>query len=185
MLAYLGVAAAAMVAGMCLFTAALLCSRRPPWHGRARGLALFMLIAGLASIQDVLLDSGVQHVAPHFIGFNWPFAMLQGPAIYAYVLAMTSPQPARHAPRDLLRLGWPFLLGLLLATPFYLLDGQSKIDFMARGEAGLFADHSLPALGVLGIIGLSLVISLVWLVLAFRLLWRHMRRVRDLFSNIE
>jgi AraC-like DNA-binding protein len=185
MLASLGVSADAMVAGMCLFTAALLSSGRPPWRGRARGLALFMLIAGLASINDVLLAAGVQHVAPHFIGFNWPFAMLQGPAIYAYVRAMTHPQPPRRAPRDLALLGWPFLLGVVLATPFYMLDGPAKVDFMARGEAGLFTDRSLPALGVLAIISLSLLISLAWLVVAFRLLWRHMRRVRDLFSNIE
>jgi AraC-like DNA-binding protein len=144
-----------------------------------------MLIAGLASIHDVLLAAQAQRVAPHFIGFNWPFAMLQGPAIYAYVQAMTSPGPVQRTPRELMLLGWPFLLGLLLATPFYLLDARSKIDFMARGEAGLFTDRSLPALGVLGIISLSLIISLAWLVLAFRLLWRHMRRVRDLFSNIE
>jgi AraC-like DNA-binding protein len=185
MLAYLAVAVSAMVAGMGFFTAALLQSRGPPWHGRARGLALFMLISALASAHDVLLTAGVQRVAPHFIGFAWPFAMLQGPAIYSYVLAMTNPAPRPYTHHNLLALGWPLLAGLLLATPFYLLDGPSKVAFMARGEAELFADRSLPALGVLAIIGLSLAISLAWLVAAFRLLRRHMRHVRDLFSNIE
>ena len=185
MLAYLGVAASAMVAGMSFFTAALLFNRRPPWHGRARGLAVFMFVSGLASMEDVMLTSGLQRLAPHWIGFSWPFAMLQGPAIYSYVKAITSPEPLRYTRRDLLLLGWPLLLGIALATPFYLQDGQFKIEFMARGEAGLFSDLNLPALGVLGIIGLSLVISLAGLIAAFRLLWRHVRHVRDLFSNIE
>ncbi len=185
MLEYLGVAASAMVAGMCIFTAALLFDRKPPWRGRARGLAVFMLVTGLGSVQDVLLAAGVQRVAPHFIGLAWPFAMLKGPAIYVYVREMTSPASPTCTRRNLLSFGWPLLLGIALATPFYLLDGQSKIDFMARGEAALSADRSLAALGVLGIIGLSLAISLACLVAVFRLLRRHMRRVRDLFSNIE
>ncbi len=185
MLAYLGVAASSMVAGMCFFTAALLASGRAPWHGRARGLALFMFVSGLASVHDVLLTSGLQQAAPHLIGFAWPFAMLQGPAIYAYVRAMTNPAAQPCTRSTALSIGWPLLPGIALATPFYLLDAQSKVEFMVRGEAGLFADRSLAALGVLVIIALSLVISLAYLVAAFLLLRRHMQRVRDLFSNIE
>lgn len=185
MLAYLGVAASAMVAGMCFFTAALLFRSGPPWHGRARGLALFMLVCALAAAHDVLLASGVQRAAPHLIGFAWPFAMLQGPAIYAYVRAMTSPQARPCTPRSLLAGGWPLLAGVAFAMPFYLLDGPAKVAFMERGEAALFADRSLPALGVLVIIALSLAISLAYLIAAFRLLRQHMQRVRDLFSNIE
>jgi AraC-like DNA-binding protein len=185
MLAYFSVAVSSMVAGMTLFTAALLLNRRPPWYGHARGLAIFMLVAGIAALDDVLLAAGAQQVAPHLIGMAWPFAMLKGPAIYAYVKEMTSPAQPALTRRNLLWLGWPLLLGISLAMPFYVLDGQSKIEFIARGEGALSADHSLPALGVLGIIGLSLLISLACLIAAFRLLRRHMQRVPDLFSNIE
>lgn len=179
------VAASAMLAGLCFFAGALLVQSRPPYYGRSQGLALFLFVVGLASVEDILTSIGVHLTAPHLLGLSWPFAMLKGPAIYAYVRAMTTPAPPAYSRRDLLLLGWPFLLGVILATPFYLLDGPSKIAFMTRGEAALFADRGLEATGVLGVIGLALLVAFAYLVAAFRLLRRHMKRAPELFSNIE
>lgn len=174
-----------MLAGVCFFAGALLANPKPPHGGRSYGLAVFLLVTGLSSVEDVLMATGVHRVAPHIMGLSWPFAMLKGPAIYAYVLAMTTPGPIACCRRNALLLGWPFLAGAVLATPFYMLDGPSKIAFMARGEAALFAEQSLPAFGVIGVIGLALGVAFVYLIAAFRLLRRHMKRAPDLFSNIE
>jgi AraC-like DNA-binding protein len=185
MLQTLNMVASAFSAGLCLLAAAVLASAIPPWQGRARGLAVFMFVNGIGSLHQVMLDSGAHRHAPHLIGLAWPLLMLQGPAIYAYVRAMTDPAPAPRSLRSLVLFGWPLLLGALLITPFCLLDGPSKIAFMERGEAALLSTHDLPAMAVLvtllGIFG----VALAYLLAAFRLLVRHMRRVRDLFSNME
>lgn len=185
MLLTLDIIASALSAGMCLFAAALLFSGDPPWRGRARGLAMFLLVNGIGSLHQIMLASGAHRSAPHLIGITWPLAMLQGPAIYAYVQAMTHPVAVPFTVRRFIALGWPVLLGVVLVTPFWLLDGPAKVAFMARGEAGLLSEHDLPALGVLGLIGGVFAVALIYMVVAFRLLVRHMRRVRDLFSNIE
>ncbi len=185
MLLTLDIIASALSAGMCLFAAALLSSGAPPWHGRARGLAVFMLVNGLGSLHQIMLASQAHRGVPHLIGITWPLMLLQGPAIYAYVRAMTEPVVAPRTLRGWLWYGWPLLLGVVLVTPFYLQDGAAKIAFMARGEAGLLKGPDLVALGVLGMIGGVFAVALIYIVLAFRLLVRHIRRVRDLFSNIE
>jgi AraC-like DNA-binding protein len=185
MLQSLGITVPAMVAGMSFFAAATLWSSRPPWHGRARGLAVFMFITGAAAVEEMLLTTGAHRTLPHLLGIAWPLAMLKGPAIFIYVQSITRSGPPTGRQRSLIAHGWPLLLGTVLAMPFFLLDGAAKAAFMDRGEGALFADRSLAARGALGLIACALVISLAYLVAAFRLLVRHTRRVRDLFSNIE
>src|SRR5262249_17467823 len=133
MLQTLDVIASALSAGMCLFAATLLASGDPPWHGRARGLALFMLVNGLGSLHQVMLAAQAHRAVPHLIGLTWPLMLMQGPAIYAYVRAMTEPVAAPRTGRSVLLFIWPLLLGLLLVAPFYLLDGPAKVAFMERG----------------------------------------------------
>jgi AraC-like DNA-binding protein len=111
--------------------------------------------------------------------------MLKGPAILAYVRAMTSSDRSVLTGGRLLPLASPLLLGIVLAAPFYLLDGAAKVAFMARGEGELASDQSLAARGVLALIIAALLVSLACLIAAYGLVVRHMRRVRDLFSNIE
>ncbi|GAB4525794.1 MAG: hypothetical protein Kow00133_14500 [Amphiplicatus sp.] len=185
MIQLINIVAPSALAGACVLAAALLVNPKLPCGDRSQGLAVFLILIAFSAIEDLAIAAGLHQRAPHLLGVSWPFAMLKGPAIYAYVAAMTRPTQPEYGPRHLLALGWPFLLGLVLATPFYLLDASAKLAFMAGGESALFDARTAPALGALGVICLSLVIAFGYLVVSFRLLRRHMRRVRDLFSNIE
>ncbi|MCO7189961.1 MULTISPECIES: helix-turn-helix transcriptional regulator [unclassified Pseudoalteromonas] len=75
----------------------------------------------------ILLDeSGAFYYVPHLIGFQEPVTFLLAPCFYYYVRRLTSPAYLPFVRTHLL----PFFIAVLCATPFYLLDAQSKWQFL-------------------------------------------------------
>jgi len=162
-----------------LFAAAQLGVRRDWRASPATALAVFLGLSGLSGI-DLLLDrTGVYAAHPWTTGILWALSLFLGPSILAYVLAMTG-EPDRWTFARVRRIGWPAGVAVLIASPFFVLPAQTKLA--VYGQAG--TDATAGILQLLFVL-LFLLVTLGYLAAALVVLSRHVRRVRDLFSNIE
>ena len=164
-------------AGVGLFSAAQLGLRRSV---ASTALALFLLISALSGVDLILDRTGVYAAAPWATGALWTTSLFLAPAILAYVLAMTGDPEDGWTLARLARIGWPAGVALLLVLPFFLLPARTRLAIY-EGDG---ADPWVGAIQ-LALVVLFLVVTLGYLAAAFRVLGRHVRRVRDLFSNIE
>lgn len=162
-----------------LFAAAQLGVRRDWRAAPATALAVFLLLSGLSGV-DLLLDrTGVYAGHPWTTGILWALSLFLGPSILAYVLAMTG-EPDRWTFARTRRIGWPVGVAVLIASPFFVLPARTKLA--VYGDAG--TDQAAGLLQLLFVL-LFLLVTLGYLAAALVVLSRHVRRVRDLFSNIE
>lgn len=164
-------------AGIGLFSAVQLGLRRSV---ATTALGLFLLISALSGVDLILDRSGVYAAAPWATGILWTTSLFLAPAILAYVLAMTGDPEDGWTPARLARIGWPAGAALLLVLPFFLLPAATRLAVYE----GAGADPWVGPIQ-LALVLLFLAVTLGYLAAAFRVLGRHVRRVRDLFSNIE
>lgn len=162
-----------------LFAAAQLGPRRDWRTAPATALAVFLLLSGLSGV-DLLLDrTGIYAAHPWTTGILWMLSLFLGPSILAYVLAMTG-EPDRWTLARVWRVGWPAGVAALLASPFFLLPTRTRLAVYG-GPGG----DTMAGLLQLVFVMLFLLLTLGYLAAAFVALGRHVRRVRDLFSNLE
>lgn len=165
-----------------LFAAVQLGVRRDWRTAPATALGVFLLLSALSGLDLTLDRTGVYAAAPWLTGILWSTSLFLGPAILAYVLAMTGDPGLAWTPARVARIGWPAGLAVLLVTPYFALPTETRLAVYS----GVGADHD-PRIGLfqLSFVLLFLTVTLGYLAAAFRVLGRHVRRVRDLFSNIE
>lgn len=162
-----------------LFAAVQLGVRRDWRAAPATALAVFLALSGLSGI-DLLLDrTGIYAAHPWTTGILWALSLFLGSSILAYVLAMTG-EPDRWTPARVWRIGWPASLAVLVSSPFFLLPARMRLA--VYGDAG---GDPVAGLLQLGFVAIFLLVTLGYLAAALAVLSRHVRRVRDLFSNIE
>lgn len=162
-----------------LFAAAQLGLRRDWRTSPATALAVFLLLSGLSGV-DLLLDrTGVYATHPWTTGILWALSLFLGPSILAYVLAMTG-EPDRWTLARVWKICWPAGIGVLLASPFFVLPAETRLAVYS----GDVSDDLASTLQVVFIL-LFLLLTLGYLTSALVVLSRHVRRVRDLFSNLE
>ncbi|MBO9547658.1 helix-turn-helix transcriptional regulator [Caulobacter sp.] len=162
-----------------LFAAAQLGVRRDWKDAPATALAVFLALSGISGI-DLLLDrTGVYGAHPWTTGILWALSLFLGPSILAYVLAMTG-EPDRWTFARAWRIGWPASVAVLIASPFFLLPARTRLAVY-----GLAETDTLAGILQLLFVALFLLVTLGYLAAALVVLSRHVRRVRDLFSNIE
>lgn len=162
-----------------LFAAAQLGLRRDWRTAPATALAMFLLLSGLSGV-DLLLDrTGIYAGHPWTTGILWALSLFLGPSILAYVLAMTG-EPDRWTGARVGRIGWPAGVAVLLASPFFLLPARTRLAVYGAPEA-----DPLAGMLQLAFVALFLLVTLGYLAAALAVLSRHVRRVRDLFSNLE
>jgi AraC-like DNA-binding protein len=164
-----------------LFAAAQLGLRRDWRVAPATALAVFLALSGLSGI-DLLLDrTGVYVAHPWTTGILWAISLFLGPSILAYVLAMTG-EPDRWTFDRVWRIGWPAGVAVLIASPFFLLPARTRLAVYGSADADMDA---MAGILQLLFVALFLLVTLGYLAAAFTVLGRHVRRVRDLFSNLE
>lgn len=150
--------------------------------GRGDGLALFLLLSGIDSVDSLLQASDLYPLMPHLIGATLWAPVLLGPSIYLYARAITSPLPLTLSLGEK-RLFWaPGLIALLVALPLYLLDGATKLALI---DGTLLTAPPSAALSMTVLNILFMIISVTYLGALLRLLMRNAQTVRTLFSNIE
>ncbi|MFY8207906.1 MAG: helix-turn-helix transcriptional regulator [Caulobacter sp.] len=164
-----------------LFAAAQLGLRRDWRTAPATALAMFLLLSGLSGI-DLLLDrTGIYAAHPWTTGILWALSLFQGPSILAYVLAMTG-EPERWTQVRVWRIAWPAGVAALLASPFFLLPAPTRLAVYSGAGVGT---DMLAGVLQLVFVALFLGVTLGYLAAALVVLSQHVRRVRDLFSNLE
>ncbi len=177
---------AAMSAALGVFAALILLSNAKVYENRSLGLVIFLLCSAALGIDALFAESGIYRAVPHIIGILWPLKLLLGPAIYAYAQAMTSPSSPAYSFKKIFAFTWPALVAIAIATPFYILPAETKVAIyleeanVLNGAAQTTADYLRMAYIIL-----FLVVTLGYLTATGRVLVRHMRSVRDFFSNIE
>ncbi len=154
---------------------------RADWRASpATALGLFLLLSGLSGLDLILDRTGVYAAAPGLTGILWTTSLFLGPAILAYVLAMTGDPDRVWTSARIVRIGWPAGVAALVVTPFFLLPARTRLAVYGHGEP-----DTLAGLLQLVFVAMFLAVTLGYLAAAFMVLTRHVRRVRDLFSNLE
>lgn len=169
-------------AGIGLFAAAQLGVRRDWRTAPATALGVFLLLSALSGLDLMLERTGVYAASPWMTGILWSTSLFLGPAILAYVVAMTGDPGRSWTPARVARIAWPAGVAVVLAAPFFLLPTQTRLAVYTGAGAELDARIGLFQLAF---VALFLGLTLGYLAAAFWVLGRHVRRVRDLFSNIE
>lgn len=154
---------------------------RADWRASpATALGLFLLLSGLSGLDLILDRTGVYAAVPALTGILWTTSLFLGPAILAYVLAMTGDPDRVWTPARIVRIAWPAGVAALAVTPFFLLPARTRLAVYGHGEV-----DALSGLLQLAFVAIFLALTLGYLAAGDLVLTRHVRRVRDLFSNIE
>lgn len=177
----------------CLFFAGFLVSL----HGRAnpanRFLIAFLLIYAINYLDGLFETLGVYRLAPHFLLLADPLDLLLGPLIYFYVDEMINGPWSKGGWRRWRHFILPILVIGLLFMPAFLLPGDTKVQLLV--DDAELNDNNVLALGIVHVI--ALIVGVIaatiffvaqvtsYLLISIRMLNRHAKRVRDLFSNIE
>ncbi len=176
--------ASVAVVAIAMLSAALLTARRPAERAPTLGLVIFFLIHVVMYAEPAAHLSGLTELWPHLIGIGWPASQLTGPSIYIYVRDMTATGPVKRAPSHWLLHVAPAIIALVIATPFYLFPGEVKLALFTGPNTLEFSD--MPRVSALYLLyPLFLITSLAYLIASFRLLLRHLEKIRNLFSEIE
>lgn len=170
---------AAMAFAIGLFSALQLALRHSWASSPTLPLAIFLILCALSAGGTILGPMGIYTQMPWLIGLIWVTSLFYGPAILAYVRAMTTAPDQVWTLKRIGRIAAPALLAAVLASVFFLLPAQTQLDIYNGQSQGSVAWFEL------GFIALFLIVTLGYLGEAFRALSRHMRHVREVFSNIE
>lgn len=175
--------ALSMTAAIGIFAASVVLTRERTRRDQAAFLASFLLLYGTFKANDVIMMSGGYAAAPMLAVITTPVRFLFGPAVYFYARSMTSSSPRWLRPHDGLALLWP-AAAIVAIVPFILMSPAEKNSLIA-GELRTEEMREWFLLTCKIIFGLFLTSAFLYLGAAFRLLLRHTRTVRHLFSNIE
>ncbi|WP_019960537.1 helix-turn-helix domain-containing protein [Woodsholea maritima] len=170
---------AAMAFAIGLFSALQLALRHSWASSPTLPLAIFLILCALSAGGTILGPMGTYTQMPWLIGLIWVTSLFYGPAILAYVRAMTTTPDQVWTLKRVGMLSAPAILAALLASVFFILPAQTQLGIYNGQSQGAVAWLEL------GFIALFLIVTLGYLGEAFRALSRHMRHVREVFSNIE
>lgn len=176
----------AAAVGVALFAAfqLLLLDRRNagahPRHAR-KALAGFLLLSVMSGFEALFEQAGVYTHAPSLIGTLWPFRLMYGPVLLIYVLDMIRTPNMAWPLRLKLMIWGPAFAGFLISLSFFALPGPIRHSVYGLSDA----ESPFVLTVVLFFRGLFLVLTLGYLVAAFWVLTRHLKTVRQIFSNIE
>ena len=158
------------------FLLAILLFARKQNHAANTVLCVLVGALSVDLLQVTYYVNSLYYEYPHLMGITFVFPFLYGPLFYLYVLQLTTGK-RRLEQRDFLHF-LPALVILVYVSWVYFLTGAEKIEFIHR----LNTDRPLD----FGIIdNLKPLHGLLYTILTIRLIARHNRRIRDVFSNID
>ncbi len=111
-------------------------------------LFLLVLLFSFYLLENVIWSSGYIREIPHLFFTTLPLIYLIGPLFFMYIRSSLTTSSITW--KDLLHLS-PFLFELIILTPFYLLDGETKIRIyeMSRQSTGGNKQISIYFIGYL------------------------------------
>lgn len=179
----------------CLFFAALLASLHARANPANRFLIAFLLIYAINYVDYLFVDVGFYRSIPHLVLLPDPLDIWLAPLIYFYVDEMVNGPWPKEGWRRWRHFGWPLLIVAILLMPMQMLSADAKIalliddtDVDEGGIEALGVSIGHVILLVLGALTATLFFLgqvTTYLILSIRLIRRHGRRVRDIFSNLE
>jgi AraC-like DNA-binding protein len=140
-------------------------------------LAVWVVLIGLHLLSYYLYHLGFWEKYPHMVGITAPFPLIHGPMLYIYTLYSLR-NDTNLRPVDYWHFA-PFILGYLSLIEFFFFYSAEEKRMVDRGEIDDFGlTISLMLIGFI----LS---GLIYSFLAYRLTWKHKRRIDDNFSYDE
>lgn len=139
-----------------------------------------ILLAWLLTIATTLILYKLQteearYNYPFFLGWGFPFPLLQWPFLYVYVMALTSNKPLNA---KLLLHFLPFVCSVLLFSRYFFLPNQIKIDIYNRQGEGYETEMTINLMAII----LS---AIVYTILSGYELLRYKQRIKNEFSSTE
>ncbi len=158
------------------FLLAILLFIRKQNHAANAVLCMLVGTLSLDLLQAVYYINTLYYEYPHLMGITFVFPFLYGPLFYLYVLLLTTVR-RKLKRKDALHF-LPALVILVYSSWVYFLTGPEKIEFIRQMNTD-------PPPGFSVIEKLLPLYGLLYTVLTIRMLARHNRRIRDVFSNID
>jgi len=134
---------------------------------------LIVLFSYYALVKILCYTDKILHY-PHFIRTYMPVFVLACAVIYFYSKALITPD-FRFTHKESLYLV-PFGMYTLLLLPFYFSDSEIKLAYLSSQT------HTLS--WVLEVVFFSVVVFF-YIGLSYRIVHRHQRHIKDVFSNLE
>lgn len=154
-----------------------------------RILAMLILVFSINLGEEYLYQSGFFASRPNLLHVLAPVDLLFGPLIYLYVNQLTRPLPDKQNKRFFLHL-FAVPIGIVLLTPFYLMNGEEKLAFtelLRKGDGfnGAAQNATLIETGFrLFMLGLAAQLG-AYLFLTIRRLKKHTKDIKETFSDID
>jgi len=179
----------------CLFFAGLLASVHHQGNPANRFLIGFLLVYAISLLEGSVDALDLEYSVPLLFFAIDPFDLLLAPLIYFYVDEMINGPSLNSRWQRWRHLLIPFVTAHVLFLPYYFLPADAKlalfideadVDEEAFATLGIGVWHATLAL--LGIIAATLMFFVqvtAYLIVSIRLIRRHGRRIRDVFSNLE
>lgn len=138
-------------------------------------LASLLLLISIGIIKAILFHTRYILQIPHLIGVTWPLSFIYPPLFFLYVrsLILREVNFKKQAFHFV-----PFILFVLCLVPFYMQSGDYKVDYL------ISAWQSTPVLHRV-VSGLIILQELIYIVLSLRLLVKHSKKVKSVYSSIE
>lgn len=140
-------------------------------------LACWLLVLSVHLTINYLQLRGLYSTFPHLVGSTSSLVFLYGPLLFIYIDSSISEKP--RFKREYLYHFIPFLLYNLLLIPFYIQSGMEKLHY----------SENLWRHGTEKLEGLLLILKALfgpfYIVWSLRLLNKHKRNIRELFSYHE
>lgn len=142
-----------------------------------RILAIWVTVIGLHLLNYYINQLGYWEKYPHLVGIAAPFPLLHGPLIYLYTLySLRSDSSFRKI--DYLHF-LPVVLVYIYMSRFFFFYTAEQKALLDRGELDDFALFTVILL-------ISFIISgVTYPILAYRLTWKHKKRIDNNFSYEE
>jgi AraC-like DNA-binding protein len=147
---------------------------------KSKTLSDWILLAWLITVAITLLLNALQtdevrHKYPFFLGWGFPFPLLQWPFLYLYVLSLTSRE---HLKASALLHFLPFFLSILLFSNYLFLPYPIKIDIYNKKGQGYETQMIINALAI--------ILSAITYTIASSIkLWKYRKTIKNEFSYLE
>ncbi|MEO1053585.1 MAG: AraC family transcriptional regulator [Bacteroidota bacterium] len=110
-----------------LFISAVILTKKPITLFK-KAFVLFLTIEGITLIERFLVEAHLIESVPHLLGISYPISFVKPPLLLFMAVALTQSTFKLRA-KHLLHFT-PFLLMLLINIPFYLMDGNEKVEMV-------------------------------------------------------
>lgn len=140
-----------------------------------RILLVWLITIGITLMLFKLQTAAYRYHYPFFLGWGFPFPLLQWPFLYVYVLSLTS--RTQFSVRLLVHF-LPFVLSVLLFSPYFSLPNSIKIDIYNKQGVGYETEMTINLIAII----LS---AVVYTILSSRALWKYKESIQHEFSYME